>query len=57
MGGKRENEKNIKTRNVVNEFANPKITLMAMDKPKPPSSKILGPHRRPMKLLMNMPSM
>ena len=48
--------KNMKVRKVAKEFANPKTTLIAIDIPRPPRSKTLGPQRRPMKLLMNMPN-
>src|SRR5207244_12224399 len=49
--------KNMKTRKVANELAKPKITLIAIEMPRPPRSKTRGPHRRPIKLLMNIPSM
>ena len=49
--------KNMKTRKVANELAKPKTTLNAIERPSPPSSNTRGPQRRPMKLLMNMPSM
>src|SRR5947199_7917548 len=45
--------KNMKTRKVANELAKPKITLIAIEMPRPPRSKTRGPHRRPIKLLMN----
>ncbi len=49
--------KNMKTRNVAKELVNPKPILKSSDNPSPPSNNTRGPHRRPMKLLMNIPIM
>jgi hypothetical protein len=40
-------------RNVEYEFAKPKTMLMAIDIPRPPRSRSLGPNLLPRKLQMN----